>query len=109
MLYGAGGGLPAYNNKPAAYSYADNYVNYGGSRGYSENNLLQEGGSSKFVPNYSSPYLQSVSPVSEVMLGGGGHWEGGYNSSGRFNAVAHSLHHSSTEVDLNESSVGTHV
>ena len=83
-------------------------------------------------PNYSSPYLQSASPISQMSnsTGGpphhhlisassphGGHrhpgqgWDLGYTgpaySSGRFNAVAHSLQ--STEVDLNESSVGTHV
>jgi len=107
LVYGGSG------NYAAGKVYSNNYSNY---RSYSsENNLLDN---NKFVPNYSSPYLQSVSPVSDVLhthspvhhahLPGHAHsgWDPVYNS-GRFNAVAHSLH--STEVDLNESSVGTHV
>ena len=101
LLYG---GVDSYSGK--VYGAADNYSTY---RHYtSENNLID---GNKFTSNYSSPYLQSVSPVSDVMLHahsgvGPAHWEPGY-SSGRFNAVALSLH--STEIDLNESSVGTHV
>jgi hypothetical protein len=138
-----------YNVTPTSSggSGVDNYTyrQYG-----SENNLLDN---NKYInANYSNPYLQSVSPVSDIYRHNG-HWTntvgvsagayrspsangelGGYNgllssrlagvtggdnggfisardtheySSGRFNAVAHSLH--STEIDMNESSVGTHV
>ena len=101
----------------------------------SENNLLDNGSKKVMLyssPNYSSPYLQSASPISQLSNSTGGPqhnhhaassphghrhphhlqgWDLGYNgpaySSGRFNAVAQSLQ--STEVDLNESSVGTHV
>ena len=103
------GGTENYTGKV----YSDNYSNY---RNFSsENNLLEI---NKFVPNYSNPYLQSVSPVSDVLhthspihhshppVHAHSGWDPVYNS-GRFNAVAHSLH--STEADLNESSVGTHV
>jgi len=99
------------------YSNDNNYAHYPPSHHYaSDNNLVDV---NKFASNYSSPYLQSVSPVSDVFRNHA-HWDQGYASnssgdppygaghaSGRFNAVAHSLQ--SNEPDLNESSVGTHV
>ena len=131
-----------YNVTPTGSNGVDNYTyrQYG-----SENNLLDN---NKYTANYSNPYLQSVSPVSDIYRHNS-HWSntmnvvaagayrspsanaelGGYTglssrlggdnggfigvresaeyTSGRFNAVAHSLH--STEIDMNESSVGTHV
>ena len=142
LLYGgtmnAVGGHGHYGNKAftndgysggskGAYASKDNYAHYPPSsatsahRYASDNNLVDV---NKFTSNYSSPYLQSVSPVSDVFRSSshhGHHWDQGYSSSGeaggygggsgrasgRFNAVAHSLQ--SNDTDLNESSVGTHV
>jgi hypothetical protein len=156
IIYGAS--VNTYTGKIYSGSMMDDYANYnppahaaynsngrigsGYSHSGSQNNLLESTGgnssSNKVLlyssPNYSSPYLQSASPISQLSnsTAGGtsaphaqlhtaaasphGHrhlqgWDLAYSgpaySSGRFNAVAHSLQ--STEVDLNESSVGTHV
>ena len=152
-----------YNVTSNGTAGVDNYTyrQYG-----SENNLLDN---NKYANgNYSNPYLQSVSPVSDIyrhnaatnhhwsnvatmagayrspsangeLMGGAAYTAGGMGmpggritssalssaaggdinggfigaresaeyTSGRFNAVAHSLH--STDIDMNESSVGTHV
>jgi hypothetical protein len=148
-IYGGGSMMDDYANYHPP-SNSSGHHQHGGSvsnsrlGGYShsgsENNLLEVAGNSSnnrmlySSPNYSSPYLQSASPISQLSsshqqqqlhistsspLGHRHHRQqgwgelGGYTggpaayTSGRFNAVAHSLQ--STEVDLNESSVGTHV
>lgn len=155
IIYGAS--VNTYTGKIYSGGSMDDYANYGqnhqhvarlgGGYSSSENNLLESGvvanssSSNKLLySNYSSPYLQSASPISQLSgsshqqhhhhmvttssplghrhrVGGGGPqgWGGelGYPgpayASGRFNAVAHSLQSSTDVVDLNESSVGTHV
>ena len=158
IIYGAS--VNTYTGKIYGGSMMEDYANYNSQSrlGYSsssQNNLLEAAGNNKMYvsPNYSSPYLQSASPISQLSNSTptaatshhhhhhGGHlstssplvvhrhhsqqqqagWGDlvGYSTayaSGRFNAVAHSLQQAAaattatTEVvDLNESSVGTHV
>jgi len=106
--------FPRNSNVYASNYYSRNYSNSNNYSDYrqfsSEHDLLDQ---TKFSGNYQNPYLQSVSPVSDVSLGPSYGNIPNRNDprylSGRENALLHKLQGHVSAEELNETSIGTHV